>query len=214
MTLENARAGIDRIDPKLRSLLMERMDCSVQVVRAKQEAGSTTIYRADREQQILDRLGQGVPADRLAPYLSVVRKVMEASRMYQYGMLYAHDPQLFCLVSGHELCNQPCSRVTVELARPNKPGSLALVLGMIGDHGFDVVELQQLAARQAGVAGEGDADATAKSDAGVPEAACESAAPEAAFRLTIAADASQDAARKLLFQLSKECSSFRVVDCA
>ncbi|MDO4502130.1 MAG: chorismate mutase [Coriobacteriia bacterium] len=189
MSLEDARKGIDRIDPQIRALLMERMDCSVQVVRAKQEAGSTTIYRADREAQILERLGQDVPADRRAPYLSVVRKVMETSRMYQYGILYDDDPAVFDLVSGHELCDQPSERVIVRLARPDQPGSLGAVLSMIGDHGFNVERLEQL-------------DPEAGEGAGL-----------IAFRLTLRADVSQVPARKLLFQLAKECAEFAVESC-
>ena len=107
MSLEEVRSCIDRIDSQVKDLLMERLDCSVQVVRAKQQQGSTQIFRPDREVQVLQRLGQGVPQDRLAPYLGVVRKVMETSRVYQYGILLEDDPELFSQVAGCQLCSGP-----------------------------------------------------------------------------------------------------------
>ena len=82
MKLDQVREKIDAIDPQIRSLLMERLDCSKMVAEAKQEAGETNIYRADREQAILKKLSQGVPEDRLPEYLAVVRKIMETSRMF------------------------------------------------------------------------------------------------------------------------------------
>ena len=56
MKLEDVRKKIDAIDPKIRELLMERLDCSKMVAEAKQEAGETNVYRADREQAIISRL--------------------------------------------------------------------------------------------------------------------------------------------------------------
>ena len=50
MKLDQVREKIDAIDPQIRSLLVERLDCSKMVAEAKQEAGETNIYRADREQ--------------------------------------------------------------------------------------------------------------------------------------------------------------------
>ena len=86
MALEDVRKQIDGIDTRIRELLMERLDCSAQVAEAKLAVGETTVYRADRETEILDRLGAQVTEDRRAGYLAVVRKVMETSRMYQYGI--------------------------------------------------------------------------------------------------------------------------------
>ena len=48
MTLSEVRGLIDAIDPQIRDLLMQRMDCSAMVVEAKLAAGETTIFRADR----------------------------------------------------------------------------------------------------------------------------------------------------------------------
>ena len=73
MKLEDVRKEIDALDPQIKTLILRRMDCSLEVAKAKQAAGETTIYRRDREKAILDRLGADVPADRLPEYLAVVR---------------------------------------------------------------------------------------------------------------------------------------------
>lgn len=143
MSLEDVRKSIDRIDSQLKGLLMERLDCSMQVVRAKQQAGSTQIFRADREAQILEQLGEGVPQDRLAPYTSVVRKVIATSRMYQYSILLQDDPQLFSQVAGSKLCELPSTSVTVETVLPSKPGALAAVLAVVGDYGVGLEQVVQ-----------------------------------------------------------------------
>ena len=70
MTLEEIRCQIDNIDAEIRKLIMKRLDCSRNVAMAKQASGNLVIYRADREAEILERLGQGVPEDRL---LSCIR---------------------------------------------------------------------------------------------------------------------------------------------
>ena len=120
MKLDQVREKIDAIDPQIRSLLMERLDCSKMVAEAKQEAGETNIYRADREQAILKKLSQGVPEDRLPEYLAVVRKIMETSRMYQYGMLFDWNPQLFAKLAENIEIRPGGTRVVVRLTRPDQ----------------------------------------------------------------------------------------------
>ena len=88
MTLEEVRCQIDSIDAEIRELIMKRLDCSRNVAMVKQASGNLVIYRAEREAEILERLSLGVPDDRKAEYLAVVKKIMETSRMYQYGLLY------------------------------------------------------------------------------------------------------------------------------
>lgn len=53
MTLNEVRAQIDAIDPKIKELFLERMDASYHVAKVKFEAGETNIFRADREQELL-----------------------------------------------------------------------------------------------------------------------------------------------------------------
>ena len=55
MTLAEIRREIDAIDPQIKKLLMDRLDCSRMVAQAKKESGDLTIFRADREEELLRR---------------------------------------------------------------------------------------------------------------------------------------------------------------
>lgn len=188
MTLPEIRILIDKLDPEIRSLLMKRMDYSAMVAEAKLESGETTVCRPDREVELLERLGREVPEDRLPEYLSVVRKIMEASRMYQYALIYdrLQDP-LAPLLRGIYI-PADCRMVTVVLSRPDRPNSMSSILSMIGDYGFDMEQLEL----------------TGKN----PQSGMVS------FRLQIRGNLRETRMKKLLFQLSKECADFRVLDCA
>ena len=61
MTLNEVRAQIDAIDPKIKELFLERMDASYHVAKVKFEAGETNIFRADREQEIIAQGDGGGP---------------------------------------------------------------------------------------------------------------------------------------------------------
>lgn len=182
MELSEVRKVIDGIDSQIKDLVMSRMDCSFSVVEAKQEERSTDIYRPEREQQILDRLGEGVPEDRRNFYLSLVKKVMATSRMYQYGKLNDWNDDLFPRIAGADQVKGPTSSVIVRFDLDNKPGAVAQVLSIIGDYGFDMCGF--------GFLGE------------TPE--------KASFQLEIRADATQRQARVMLFHLWKECGNFRI----
>ncbi len=185
MDLEGIRKDIDDIDLQIRELLMRRLDCSRRVAEVKHVAGSTDVYRADREQAMLCVLGEGIPEARRAPYLSVVRKVTETSRMYQYCLLYEWNPGVFDGIEGSELCGGPSERVTVRLTLHDRPYALGAILSMVGDYGFDM-ELVELVL----------SDKTANT---------------VIFDLTIRCDVAKDRTRCLLFQLSKESLDFRIV---
>ena len=45
MTLEEIRKEIDAIDPRIRALLMERLDCAYRVAEAKNISGDLRVYR-------------------------------------------------------------------------------------------------------------------------------------------------------------------------
>jgi chorismate mutase len=184
--LSGIRARIDAIDPQIRELLMQRMDCSRDVAHAKLEAGETTIYRADREEAILKRLGEGVPDERLAGYLAVVRKIMEASRMYQYGLMYEALGDPFSPLAKGLDVKPGMTWVKVRFTRPDTPGSMASILGMIGDYGFNMERMEQLEPEEAGTA---------------------------AFELTIRGDLSELRMKRLMFQLSRECGNFKILAC-
>ena len=138
MKLEDVRKEIDALDPQIKTLILRRMDCSLEVAKAKQAAGETTIYRRDREKAILDRLGADVPADRLPEYLAVVRKIMETSRMFQYGLLFDWNPDLFKELSAGIDTTPGGWRVKIRLTRPDEPNAMSSILSMVGDYGFNM----------------------------------------------------------------------------
>ena len=70
MDINDARAKIDSIDAEIKNLLMQRLDYSEQIAHIKINEGNLTIFRADREEEILNRLGAGVPEERRAGYLA------------------------------------------------------------------------------------------------------------------------------------------------
>ena len=184
MTLEEIRCQIDSIDAEIRKLIMKRLDCSRNVAMAKQASGNLVIYRADREAEILKRLGQGVPEDRKVEYLSVVKKIMETSRMYQYGLLYDWNDGLFSERFGEIDIPTKASHIRFTLTRPNQPNSMAQILSMIGDYGCNT-ELMELV-------GEDKENGTVT------------------FTLTIMGNLNEDHMKKLMYQLSMESLDFAI----
>ena len=187
MTLSEVRERIDQIDPQIRELLMQRMDCSVQVVEAKLAAGETTIFRADREADILKRLGETVPEDRRAEYLSVVRKVMEASRMYQYGLMYDRLEDPFASLSRGLVIPEKVSRVRVRLTRDDRPNAMSAILSMIGDYGYDMERMELVSEKKE--------------------------TKKVTFELQMIGDLNETHMKKLMFQLSKESEDFQILRC-
>ena len=184
MTLEEVRCQIDSIDAEIRELIMKRLDCSRNVAMAKQASGNLVIYRADREAEILKRLGQGVPEDRKAEYLSVVKKIMETSRMYQYGLLYDWNGGLFSERFGEIDIPAETSHIRFTLTRPNQPNSMAQILSMIGDYACNT-EFMELV-------GEDKENGTVT------------------FSLTIMGNLNEEHIKKLMYQLSMESRDFSI----
>ena len=153
MTLEEVRGRIDALDPGIRDLLMERMDLSCHVAEAKKESGDFRVYRPDREEEILKRLGQGVEEARKAEGVVIPEKA---------------------------------EFVRIRLTRPDRPGSMSSVLGMVGDYGFNMKSMTLL---------EED-----------PEEG------KVAFELVIRGDLRQRHMQKLMFQLSMECEKFKITE--
>ena len=184
MTLEEIRKEIDAIDPKIRTLLMKRFDCAYRVAEAKNMSGDLRVYRPDREDEILSRLSEEVAEEKRSGYLAVVRKIMQTSRMYQYGLLYDWNEGLFePLIRDIEVPGN-ASRVRVRLSRPNRPNSMSEILSMIGDYGYNM-ELMELISdnREEGTV---------------------------TFELTILGNLNVTNMKKLMFQLSMECMNFRI----
>lgn len=188
MTLAEIRTLIDQVDPEIRRLLMKRMDYSAMVAETKLAEGDMTVYRPDREEAVLERLGREVPQDRLPEYLSVVRKIMGASRMYQYDLLYDRLEDPLGPLLGEFSVPADCRLVTIMLSRPDRPGSMGYLLSMIGDWGFDLEQLEKTG--------------------GDPQAGT------VTFHLQIRGDLNETRMKKLIFQLSEECGDFRILSCA
>ncbi len=185
MELSEVRAQIDKIDPILRGLLMMRLDCSYQVAEAKAKAGETKIYRADREAAILEKLGDGVPEDRLAGYLSVVRKIMETSRMYQYGLLFEWNEGVFDKLLGDRTIPEDCKKVRIRVVREDHPNAMSTILSMIGDYGYNMERMELVEENP------GNETVT--------------------FDLTIRGNLNEKHMKNLMFQLSEECSGFELL---
>lgn len=184
MTLEEVRHQIDSIDAEIRELIMKRLDCSRNVAMAKQASGNLVIYRADREAEILERLGQGVPEDRKAEYLAVVKKIMETSRMYQYGLIYEWNDGLSSKHFGNIDIPTEASHIRFTFTRPNQPNSISQILSMIGDYGCNA-EFMELV-------GEDEEKGTVT------------------FTLTILGNLNNVHMRKLMYQLSMESQDFAI----
>ncbi|MBP7401667.1 MAG: chorismate mutase [Clostridia bacterium] len=94
MTLEEARAALDRIDAELVGVLLDRMRVSGEIAGIKSGTGQP-VYSGDREDAILDRVyaqaAAGLlPDERREPAMhlrSLMRHVMQLSREYQYDIL-------------------------------------------------------------------------------------------------------------------------------
>lgn len=84
MKLEDVREKIDAVDQKIRSLFIERMKLAGEVARIKAETGDS-IYKPDREKQIIEQQSRDMDSDLLMEYRALLRRIMEISRKYQYG---------------------------------------------------------------------------------------------------------------------------------
>ena len=184
MMLEEIRCQIDIIDAEIRELIMKRLNCSKNVAMAKQASGNLVIYRADRELEILERLSQGVPEDRKAEYLAVVKKIMETSRMYQYGLLYDWNDELFSERFIEIDISTEASHIRFTLTRPNQPNSMAQILSMIGDYGCNTEFMELI--------GEDREKSTVT------------------FTLTILGNLNEEHIKKLMYQLSMESQDFAI----
>lgn len=84
MELSEVRVNIDRVDNEIKKLFEERMHLSDEVARVKAEK-SDSIYKPEREIEIIDRLTEGVDPSIKMEYTALIKRIMEVSRKYQYG---------------------------------------------------------------------------------------------------------------------------------
>jgi chorismate mutase len=83
MTLEEIRRQIDAIDPQIKELFLKRMATSYEVAKTKYEAGETTIYRADREADIIRRLTADVDPNLVEEYTAMVWKIKRPAALLE-----------------------------------------------------------------------------------------------------------------------------------
>ena len=85
LTLEQIRPRIDQVDAQVRELFCERMALAKQVacVKARTE---DRIFKPDREASILQKQTQGIAPELVMEYRALLRRMMEISRKYQYGL--------------------------------------------------------------------------------------------------------------------------------
>ncbi len=185
MNIDEARTKIDSIDEKIKALLMERLDYSEQIARAKIQSGNLNIFRADREEEILQRLGHDVPEAKKAGYLAVVRKIMETSRMYQYGVIFDSlgSENLFAPLAENLNIKPSDKRVRVSLTRANRPNAMSSILSMIGDYGFNMDRMELISQDDEHVI----------------------------FELLIIGNLNDPQMQKLMFQLSRESQNFSII---
>ena len=181
MTLAEIRKEIDRIDPQIKALFLQRMEAAKHVAEVKYAAGDE-IYKADREAEILARLSEDVAPELKIEYTAFVRKMMEVARKYEYGLIYDWNPEVVqpILAEAEESGN---GYVKMELTRPNQLNGLSVILTMIGDYGFHLKDIKVL----------------------------EEGQKEVRFGLVIQGKLQDEAMKKLLYQLSKESKDFHVL---
>lgn len=181
MTLAEIRKEIDRIDPQIKALFLQRMEAAKHVAEVKYAAGDE-IYKADREEEILARLSEDVAPELKIEYTAFVRKMMEVARKYEYGLIYDWNPEVVQPILA-EAKESGSGYVKMELVRPNQLNGLSVILTMIGDYGFHLKDIKVLEEGQKAVR----------------------------FGLVIQGKLQDEAMKKLLYQLSKESKDFHVL---
>lgn len=119
-------------------------------------------------------------------YTALIRKIIEVSRKYQYGLMYDWDPSLFTPLAEGILIGENDTRVKIRLARPDSCNSMSSILSMIGDYGYAMDEMHLL-----------DADQEQQT---------------VLFELVIRGNLNEIPMRKLMFQLSREALKFQILE--
>ena len=181
MTLEEIRREIDKIDPQIKTLFFQRMEVAKHVAEVKFASGDE-IYKADREAEIIRRLTEDVAPELKMEYTAFIRKVMEVARKYEYGLIYEWNPHVVTELLS-DVQESHSGMVTVRLTRPNQVNSMAAILSMVGDYGFQMKQITLLNETEENVE----------------------------FELVFCGDIHDADVRKLIYQLSKESKDFKVL---
>lgn len=185
MTLAEIRNEIDRIDTQIKELFLARMEAARNVAEVKYGSGDE-IYKSDREKAVITRLIEDVAPELKEEYTAVIRKIMEAARKYEYGLIYDWDPSAIEPLFKSVEPDVNDRYVKVHLTRPDCCNSMSSILSMIGDYGFNMKQMILLE--------ENTEDKTVK------------------FELVICGNLQNTAMRKLVYQLWKESLAFEVLE--
>ena len=85
MTLEEVRKEIDKVDSQIKKLFSERMELAENVSKVKAETGDV-ILKPEREEIIISNLTEDVKPSIVKEYTALIKRIMEISRKYQYGI--------------------------------------------------------------------------------------------------------------------------------
>ena len=181
MTLEEIREEIDKIDPQIKALFLQRMEVAKHVAEVKYATGDE-IYKADREAEIISRLTADVASELKMEYTAFIRKIMEVARKYEYGLIYGWNPEVATELIKNAQESQN-GYVKVRMIRPNQVNSMSVILSMIGDYGFHMKQITLLEEKK----------------------------EEVRFELVICGDLKDIQMQKLIYQLSKELKDFEVL---
>ena len=180
MTLEEIRKEIDRIDPQMKALFLQRMEMAKHVAEVKYASGDE-IYKADREAEIISRLTADIAPELKMEYTAFIRKIMEVARTYEYGLIYDWNPSVVEDLM-KDVKESQDEHVKVRVTRPNQVNSMSVLLSMIGDYGFHMKQITLLEEKE----------------------------EEVRFELVICGDLKDIQMQKLIYQLSKESKDFKV----
>lgn len=84
MNLDEVRVKINVIDGSMKELFDARMECSFDVAKVKMET-SDEVFKPDREKAICEKFADD------KSYQTFVKKIMQISRKYQYGIFADND---------------------------------------------------------------------------------------------------------------------------
>lgn len=181
MTLAEIRKEIDKIDPQIKALFLQRMEVAKHVAEVKCASGDE-IYKADREAEIISRLTADVAPELKMEYTAFIRKIMEVARKYEYGLICEWNPEVADeLIT--DVRESQDGYVKVRMTRPNQVNSMSAILSMIGDYGFHMKQITLLEEKE----------------------------EEVRFELVICGDIKNEEMKKLIYQLSKESKDFKVL---
>lgn len=88
VTLSVIRERIDAVDNAIRELLLDRLECSKLVAEYKISSGDYSVYRPDREEEMVRRLSADVPEVLRKHYISSLKAIISESRAYQYDLIF------------------------------------------------------------------------------------------------------------------------------